>query len=240
MCVDTAGAAVRSAGRAGGMDTSVQQPFGTVLRGYRIAAGLSQEELAERAQLSRRTVSDLERGVTSEPYRNTVALLADALGLDAAARATLERAARHGGTAGGPVLAQRHDWGEAPDVPAFQGRTKELDTLACWVGEERCRVVAVLGAGGIGKTALVARLARDLAPDFPVIYWRSLRNAPPPDEWLAGAIAALSAGQAAPPAGLEARLALLLELLRAHRGLLVLDNLETVLEPGAPTVRYRA
>jgi transcriptional regulator with XRE-family HTH domain len=75
------------------MDRLEQRPFGTVLRGYRVTAGLSQEELAARAQLSRRTISDLERGVTSAPYRSTVALLADALELDAA-RAALDRAAR--------------------------------------------------------------------------------------------------------------------------------------------------
>jgi WD40 repeat protein/transcriptional regulator with XRE-family HTH domain len=136
--------------------------------------------------------------------------------------------------------APRHDWGEAPAVPVLQDRTEELATLTRWVRKERCRVVEVLGAGGIGKTALVARLAQVLAPEFPVVYWRSLRNAPPVEEWLDGVIAAFSAAQALPPMGLEARLSLLLELLRAQRGLLVLDNLETVLEPGAPTVQYRA
>lgn len=133
----------------------------------------------------------------------------------------------------------RHDWGEAPDVPEVQGRTQELATLVRWVREERFRVVEVLGAGGIGKTTVAARLAQDLASEFPVIFWRSLRNAPPVEDWLAGAIAALSAAQALPPNGLEAKLALLMEMLRAQRGLLVLDNLETVLEPGAPAVRYR-
>src|SRR5205085_3945060 len=134
----------------------------------------------------------------------------------------------------------RHDWGDAPDVAVLQGRAAELATLARWVREERCRLVAVLGIGGIGKTTVAARLAHDLASDFAVVYWRSLRNAPPVEEWLAGALAALSAQQALLPEGLEARLGLLLELLRARRGLLVLDNLETVLEPGAPAVRYRA
>src|SRR5262249_9710999 len=69
------------------MDMPEHRPFGAVLRGYRVAAGLSQQELAERAQLSPRTLSDLERGVTSGPYRRSVALLAAALGLDAAQRA---------------------------------------------------------------------------------------------------------------------------------------------------------
>jgi transcriptional regulator with XRE-family HTH domain len=228
-----------------------RQPCGAVLRGYRAAAGLSQEELAERPGLSRRTISDLERGATGAPYRSTVALLAEALGLDAPQRAALEKAARRASPTSGAPLAPadaagavaeplwRHDWGDVPAVPALQGRSKELATLARWVQEERCRVVQVLGAGGIGKTALAARLAQDLAPAFAVLYWRSLRNAPPVEEWLAGALAALSTGQAVAPDGLDARLGLL-GLLRGRRALLVLDNLESVLEPGAPLVRYRA
>jgi len=135
---------------------------------------------------------------------------------------------------------RRYDWGEAPVAPVVQGRAAELATLTRWVREGRCRVAQVLGAGGIGKTTLADRVAHDLAPEFAVVYWRSLRNAPPVEEWLAGAIAALSAEQAAVPEGIDARLGLLLELLRARRALLTLDNLETVLAPGALEVRYRA
>jgi hypothetical protein len=99
--------------------------------------------------------------------------------------------------------------------------------------------VGLLGIGGIGKTALAARLAREVAPQFEVVFWRSLRNAPPVEEWLAGALRILSVEQAALPNGAEARLALLLEQLRARRCLLVLDNLETVLQPGEREARYR-
>ncbi len=147
--------------------------------------------------------------------------------------------------AGVPVVSPQswpragHDWGEAPDTGTFHGRTAEVATLSHWLLTDRCRLIAVLGMGGIGKTLLAARLARDVAPRFAVVYWRSLRNAPPVEEWLAGAIAALSAGQALPPDGRVARLALVLELLRERRGLLVLDNLETILESGAPAARYR-
>jgi len=139
----------------------------------------------------------------------------------------------------GALSAPRGDWHDVPDSGHFFGRAEELETLSRWLLEDRCRLVAVLGAGGIGKTLLAARLAHEVTPQFAVVHWRSLRNAPPVEEWLAGAIAALSAQQALPPDGYAARLDLLLQLLQAQRGLLVLDNMETILEPGAPEPRYR-
>jgi hypothetical protein len=63
---------------------------------------------------------------------------------------------------------------------------------------------------------------------------------PPPEEWLGAAIAALAPTPPVLPPGLPARLGLLLGVLRERRCLLVLDNLETVLEPGATVARYRA
>ena len=70
----------------------------------------------------------------------------------------------------GSALEPRLDWGEAPDVIGFVGRAEELATLRHWVLEERCRLAAVLGMGGIGKTALASRLAQDAAPSFLRVY----------------------------------------------------------------------
>jgi WD40 repeat protein len=131
------------------------------------------------------------------------------------------------------------DWGEAPDTTGFVGRVEELALLRRWVLEEHCRLVAVLGFGGIGKTILAARSAQQLAANFECMYWRSLRNAPPVDDWLAGAIGFLSDQRLVPPAAESERITLLLQLLRARRCLLVLDNFETVLEPVAREGRYR-
>src|SRR5215207_2242370 len=74
--------------------TGGAQAFGVLLRRHRLTVGLSQEALAERAGLSVRGLSDLERGVRTAPYPATVARLADALLLDAEERAALVTSAR--------------------------------------------------------------------------------------------------------------------------------------------------
>jgi WD40 repeat protein/DNA-binding SARP family transcriptional activator len=134
---------------------------------------------------------------------------------------------------------QQQDWGDAPDSRQLYGRREELDQLERWVATDRCREVAVLGIGGIGKTALAARLAHDVASHFELVFWRSLRNALPFDEWLANAVHALSEQQQATlPENQEERILLLLDLLRARRCLLILDNLETILQPGQRETTY--
>jgi transcriptional regulator with XRE-family HTH domain len=70
--------------------------FGDLLRRYRLTAGLTQEELAEKAQVSPRAISDLERGARNRPWREALQLLAAALHLKPAERAELEAAVRRG------------------------------------------------------------------------------------------------------------------------------------------------
>jgi WD40 repeat protein/transcriptional regulator with XRE-family HTH domain len=139
----------------------------------------------------------------------------------------------------GTTAVRAHDWGEAPDTNRFVGRAGELAVLRRWILDDRCRLVALLGMGGIGKTALAARLAQDVAPSFERVYWRSLRNAPPASEWLAGAIGFVSDQQLDPPTTESEATTALLGLLRARRCLLVLDNSETLYEPGQREGQYR-
>src|SRR6266566_2912853 len=135
----------------------------------------------------------------------------------------------------------RVDWGDAPDVSSFYGRAWELDLLSTWVVQERCRVVRVLGQGGIGKSALATKVMHRVAEDFEVVIWRSLRDVPSCEALLDDCLQVL-APQALRDASsnLESRQDLLLECLRSRRILLVYDNLESVLEEGEDSGRMRA
>jgi WD40 repeat protein/transcriptional regulator with XRE-family HTH domain len=140
-----------------------------------------------------------------------------------------------------PALGPRVDWGEALDVPAFYGRQEELALLSQWVGEARCRVVSVLGMGGIGKSALAVSAMHRLAAQFEVVLWRSLRDAPSCSALVDGCLQVLASHLLRDlPDSLEERLGLLMEQLRTRRVLLVLDNLEMLLEEGEGTGHMRA
>ena len=137
------------------------------------------------------------------------------------------------GSAAQPTSGPQLDWDEALDVPTFYGREPELATLTRWVVEDGCRMVSVLGMGGIGKSALVAHAMRALADHFDVVLFRSLRDAPECSALLESCLAVLVPDQQTLlPQSLERRLRLLLEELRRRRVLLVLDNLEVLLSEG--------
>ncbi len=122
------------------------------------------------------------------------------------------------------------DWSEAPDVSQFQGRQRELSQLHQWLVEDRCRLVAVLGMGGQGKTVLATQAATQAESAFDCIIWRSLRNAPSLTELLGQCIQVASQHEVLElPPGLEQRINLFLKYFGQRRCLLVLDNFETVL-----------
>lgn len=125
------------------------------------------------------------------------------------------------------------DWGDVVDVSIFYGRAEELKTLEQWIVADRCRLVSLLGMGGIGKTSLAVKLAGQIQGQFEFVFWRSLRNAPAFEELLVSLIHFLSLQQeAALPERFDAQLTCLLQYLQQHRCLIVLDNWESVLLSG--------
>ncbi|MGB3510931.1 MAG: NB-ARC domain-containing protein [Microcoleaceae cyanobacterium] len=133
------------------------------------------------------------------------------------------------------------DWGEAIDVSIFFGRTNEISTLEQWILNEDCRVVVLLGMGGIGKTAISVKLAKQIQDEFDYIIWRSLRNAPPLNDILVDLIQFFSHQEETNiPASLEQQMSRLIDYLRSSRCLLILDNVESILQSGDRTGNYRS
>jgi tetratricopeptide (TPR) repeat protein/transcriptional regulator with XRE-family HTH domain len=216
-------------------------PFGVLLRALRVDAGLTQQKLAEAAQLSYRSISDLERGINLSPRRETARLLADALGLAGPERQAFEAAAR---TRLGPGSFS----GSAPpgsvavatrmlprDIASFTGREPELRQLMSAVaGADSGAVFGICtigGMAGIGKTAFVVHAAHQLTGRFPdgQIFLPLHGHTPgqrPVDP--ATALASLLQAAGVParqiPAGLEPRAWLWRDHLAGKRLLLVLDD----------------
>jgi tetratricopeptide (TPR) repeat protein/transcriptional regulator with XRE-family HTH domain len=208
--------------------------FAGLLRKLRTEARLTQEELAEAARLSPRSVSDLERGIAATPRRETVRLLADALGLAGSARAEFEAVARGRPVPAGPVTRGAAAMRTLPrDIASFTGRQQELEQLveaAAGAGGV-VGIHAIGGMAGVGKTAFAVHAAYRLADRFPAgqIFLPLHGHTPgqqPVDPADALASLLLTAGVAAAqvPPGLEARMALWRDRLAGQQLLLVLDD----------------
>ena len=135
----------------------------------------------------------------------------------------------------------RVDWRDALAISIFHGRKLEQALLTQWVAQEHCRVISLLGMGGIGKSALAVSEMHRLAEHFEVVIFRSLRDAPSCEALLDDLLQVLSPQSlGALPANPGQRISLLLQHLRASRAFIVLDNLETILEEGDAQGRLRS
>lgn len=213
-----------------------QTTIGDLLRRHRLEPGfiekvaLTQKELADLIGCHNSVVSRVERGDQS-PTPEYLHRFIEVMHLppEEAQKIWSSYQPDSSSTLSPGVNQIREDWGEALDV-VFYGRQAELDQLRQWLLTDRCRLVAVLGLGGIGKTALATTLAKQLKGKFEFIFWRSLRNAPPIADLLAEAIKFFSNQQQTDlPADASKRVTLLLDYFRQQRCLLILDNLETIL-----------
>jgi tetratricopeptide (TPR) repeat protein/transcriptional regulator with XRE-family HTH domain len=209
--------------------------FAALLRELRTGARLTQEELAEAASLSPRSVSDLERGIAATPRRETIRLLADALNLTGPARTEFEAVAR-----GRPVAVETGTGGVAGatrtlprDIASFTGRQQELQELAEAAAGAGgvVGIHAIGGMAGVGKTAFAVHAAHRLADRFPggqiflPLHGHTPGQQPvDPADALASLLltAGVPAGQI--PPGLEARMALWRDRLAEKQLLLVLDD----------------
>jgi predicted ATPase/transcriptional regulator with XRE-family HTH domain len=210
------------------METRDPRRVGDFVRRHRIAAALSQEELAERAGLSVRAISDLERGIHRMPRLETVRMLADALALSEAGRAELLAVARPtppGREATVAALAS-HDL-LPPQLTPLIGRDTEVAAIVHLLAQDDVRLVTLTGPGGTGKTRVALAVAADMrdryADGVSFVDLAPIRDASHVVPTIAGVL-----GVRENPA--EPLRETLSRALVERRILLVLDNCEQVLE----------
>src|SRR3954453_23151277 len=215
------------------MATTTSDTFGSLLRRFRLTAGLTQEAPAERAGLSARGVEDLERGIRLAPRAETIRMLADALALHETERRALIAAA-HPELAAAPP---RHPPSRLPlPAPPLVGREREVASACAHLrrpdGEEGVRLLTLTGPGGVGKTRLALALAAELAAEFADgVTWVELASLRDPELVPAAVADALEVRADGEQPLVEALIAALSD----QRRLLVLDNFEQVL-PATPIV----
>ncbi len=212
------------------MSVAHGRTFGELLKHFRLMAGLSQEDLAAKAGLSPRGISDLERGVRRAPRPSTLTLLANALGLADQERAALFAAAR------GPTPAPLPDGQQADSISLpiqptpFVGRSRELAHLQRLLDAPESRLLTLVGPGGIGKTRLAVETAQRNSATFAHgAHFVSLALVTSADMLLFAIADVLEfsfVGQAAP-------VTQLVSYLHDKTLLLVLDNVEHLLD-GVP------
>jgi predicted ATPase/transcriptional regulator with XRE-family HTH domain len=211
-----------------GMATRDLPGFGDLLRRHRTAAALSQEELAERAGVSVRALSDLERSVHRAPRLETVRMLAEALGLAEDERAFLLTAAR---PAFPPVatMPTRPPVSTTLPLPPTRliGRESEIAALSALLAQDDVRLVTLTGPGGTGKTHLAQAVAAEVVGHYPDGAFFIDLSAITDADLVVPAIATALGVHETPDMPLRESI---IRYLREHRLLLLLDNCEQVLE----------
>ncbi len=209
--------------------------FGELLRQHRMAGGLTQEALAERAGLSARGISDLERGARSIPRKDTLAVLLDALSLPPSERSALLAAAQRPSVRRRSAVAGINHSNPVPlPVPLtpLVGRDREMAEVTGVLRRPEVRLLTLTGPGGSGKTRLAIRIAGELAAELADgVAFAGLASISDPAFVLPAVAQALGVREAGDRPLVEQ----LVAMLRERDLLLVLDNVEQVVE-AAPQV----
>jgi predicted ATPase/transcriptional regulator with XRE-family HTH domain len=196
--------------------------FGALLRRLRLEAGLSQEQLAERARISVQAIGAYERGKRRAPHPETLALLAAALNVPDETRGLMESLADR---RRGPKIAMPRTADEAQALhnfpvhhTSFVGRVRDIADL---VGMVRAsRIVTLLGFGGIGKTRIALELGKRVVDSYPDGVWFVPLASVNDSELVGDAIgAAIGIQSSAPTRSLKM-------VLQSRHALLILDNCE--------------
>ncbi|MFN2561917.1 MAG: helix-turn-helix domain-containing protein [Jatrophihabitans sp.] len=200
-------------------DLESGQAFGAAVRGFRVAARLTQADLADLAGISERAVSDIERGLRTRVYPVTARSLADALHLVGDQRTWFERSARGRRLRSRLEEAQDAEWA-AMRRDSLIGRTAEVDQALSTLQSSEWRLATLTGPGGVGKSRVAAEVCAS-SPEARVL-WIQLADFDDAD-----AVRPAIARSAGRPA--DASPGVIRAALDSEPTLLVLDTFERVL-----------
>ena len=214
-------------GRSHGACSRDTPRFGELLREYRRAAGLTQEELAEQAGVSPRSISGWESGGAHLPRRDTLAMLVRALGLHETEREALEAAIDRPAIRR-PLPQERPAHNLPRTLSSFVGRERELNELQQILGD--AALLTLVGTGGVGKTRLALELVRDQVPNYADGVWLVELAGATDSTVIPGVVAAAVGLRDADAPDVTSTLT---EHLRGKHLLLVLDNCEHQVDASA-------
>jgi len=131
------------------------------------------------------------------------------------------------------------DLSEMPDLGAFYDRTPELETLTTWILQEQCRLIAITGISGIGKTSLAVQIVQQIKNQFDYIIWRTINVSHTLDEFQQELIQLLSQSEKLDSPTTKPKPLSLIKYLQKHRCLIILDDVHNLFSSGELAGKYK-
>ncbi len=229
------------------LNSTTPQRIAQAFKQLLIKCNINAYQIAKETEIDQTYLSKLSSGAIAKPGKDKLIKIAQVLNIEPDKLATVfrdpESAVQEFGLESinlrQPIIKQQQDWGAAPDGIICYARETELNIIKQWIISKRCRIVNLFGLGGIGKTTMAIEVARQLKSEFDYIFWRNLSNVSLIEILIQDALRLWETNQRKREITISQQISRLLDHLRTHRCLLVLDQIEEILATGSSFEYYQ-